>query len=254
MMKKESTPSTWPYPRVIAHRLCGSLAPENTMAALRRALLLRVRAVETDAMLTADGELILSHDEVLGRVVKGQGKISEFSAQELKQLDAGSLFSDDFAGEHMALLSEAIDFCKAHRMRMNIEIKPAQGHDAETGMAVARAVREKFAGYKGVIPLLSSFSPEALAAARGEAPELKRALLLEKRPDDWKSLAESVGAMAIHPEAVLATPEFVKEVREAGYQMMVYTVDDHSAAEALLRLGVDAICTNRPDLFIEQDG
>jgi len=222
------------------------------MVALRRAAELGVLAVETDAMLTADGKLILSHDEVLGRAVKGEGKISELSAAELVRMDAGVLFSKDFAGERMAFLAEAVEFCKAHGILMNIEIKPAQGHEAETGRAVARAVSESYAGYEGVMPLLSSFSSEALAAARLEAPQFKRALLLEKMPDSWKSEAESLGVIAIHPDAALATPGFVQEVREAGYQMMVYTVDDHNAGEALLRLGVDAICTNRPDLFLDQ--
>ena len=244
--------STWPYPKVVAHRLCGTLAPENTMAALRRAAKLGVPAVETDAMLTADGKLILSHDETRGRAVKGQGRVADLSAYELRQLDAGILFSNEFDGEPMAFLSEAMEFCRAHGILMNIEIKPAQGHEADTGRAVARAVSESFAGYEGVTPLLSSFSPEALAAAKLEAPQFKRALLLEKKPADWMSLAESLGVIAIHPDAAMATPEFVQEVREAGYQMMVYTVDDHSAGEALLRLGVDAICTNRPDIFLDQ--
>jgi glycerophosphoryl diester phosphodiesterase len=133
---------------------------------------------------------------------------------------------------------------------MNIEIKPAQGQDEQTGRAVARAVQEAYQGHEGTLPLLSSFSVESLAAAAEEAPDLSRALLLEALPRDWKSLAESLGAIAIHPDAALATERFVGEVLDAGYQMMVYTVDDHRVGQDLLELGVDAICTNRPDLFL----
>lgn len=240
----------WPYPKVVAHRLCGTLAPENTMAALKRAASLGVAAVETDAMLTRDGELILSHDEGLGRSVLGTGKVSEMAAAELRKLDAGILCAPEFSGERMALLSEAMEYCKQHAIRMNIEIKPAQGQDEQTGRAVARAVQEAYLGHEGTLPLLSSFSVASLAAAAGEAPDLSRALLLESLPRDWKSLAESLGAIAIHPDAALATERFVGEVLDAGYQMMVYTVDDHRVGQDLLDLGVDAICTNRPDLFL----
>lgn len=250
MASKISTRNRWPYPKVIAHRLCGTLAPENTMAALKRAVALGVEAVETDAMLTSDGVLILSHDEALGRVVRGTGKVSAMTAAELRELNAGILCAPEFSGERMALLSEAMEFCKLHAIRMNIEIKPALGQDEQTGRAVAKAVQEAYRDYPGTLPLLSSFSSASLAAAAGAAPELSRALLLETMPRDWKSLAESLRVVAVHPDAALATGQFVAEVLDAGYQMMVYTVDDHRAGQELLGLGVDAICTNRPDLFL----
>jgi glycerophosphoryl diester phosphodiesterase len=172
------------------------------------------------------------------------------AVSELRKLDAGILCAPEFSGERMALLSEAMEYCKQHAIRMNIEIKPALGQDEQTGRAVARAVQEAYLGHEGTLPLLSSFSVASLAAAAGEAPDLSRALLLESLPRDWKSLAESLGAIAIHPDAALATERFVGEVLDAGYQMMVYTVDDHRVGQDLLELGVDAICTNRPDLFL----
>ncbi len=220
------------------------------MAALDRAQALGIAAVETDAMLTADSVLVLSHDEELGRAVLGSGKVSEMTAESLRKLDAGILGPKNGAAVHMALLSEAMDFCQAHGILMNIEIKPAQGKDAETGQAVARAVLRAYENFSGVPPLLSSFSVEALRNAARIAPIFPRALLLEQKPLQWQKLARELGVIAIHPDAAMATPEFVQEVRSAGYQIMVYTVDDVAAGRELLSLGVDAICTNRPDLFL----
>ena len=89
----------WPFPRVIAHRGGGTLAPENTIAGLRCGLEHGYRAAEFDIMLSADGVPVLMHDPAFGRTVPGIGNVSETSAQLLATMDAGSWFGPKFAGD-----------------------------------------------------------------------------------------------------------------------------------------------------------
>ena len=87
----------WPYPKIIAHRGGGSLAPENTLAGFQCGFNHGFRAVEFDVMLTRDLVAVVIHDESLGRTVAGQGLVSQLLAQELLQRDAGSWLGPDFA-------------------------------------------------------------------------------------------------------------------------------------------------------------
>ena len=103
--------SHWPYPRFIAHRGGGTLAPENTLAGFREARHFCFQGIETDVMLTADGAAVLSHDPVLGRVVKSSSPVASLTLKEIKTLDAGSLTAQKWAGERIPTLEEAIQTC-----------------------------------------------------------------------------------------------------------------------------------------------
>src|SRR3954465_9155458 len=93
----------WPYPKILAHRGGGKLAPENTLAAMRCGLAHGFHAVEFDVMLSRDGVPVLMHDPDLGRTVQGAGRISDFSVRELTAMDAGAWFGAEFAGERIPL-------------------------------------------------------------------------------------------------------------------------------------------------------
>lgn len=236
--------TTWPYPTFVAHRGGGKLAPENTIAALACGLALGYRAVEFDVMLARDGVPVLMHDPFLGRTVAGAGHVFDYDAAELRQMDAGSWFSGSFAGEPVPLFAEAADFCQANGIWMNIEIKPAPGFETVTGAVVARA-----AGALAGAPLLSSFSEVALAAALEAAPQVARALLFDAVPADWQARAVRLGAVAVvcnHRRLDAATAGAIKQ---AGFGLMCYTVNTVARARALLAIGVDAVCTDRIDLF-----
>ncbi len=88
----------WNFPRMLAHRGGGTLAPENTLAALRCGHAHGFRAVEFDVMGLSDGSLVLMHDEELGRTVAGQGSVADCTLAQLSASDAGSWFSAEFAG------------------------------------------------------------------------------------------------------------------------------------------------------------
>ena len=242
----------WPYPRILAHRGGGTLAPENTLAALRCGLAYGYRAVEFDDMLASDGVPVVVHDTELGRTVAGSGNINDYTAAQLGQMDAGAWFGPAFAGEGVPTFEAVVAYCKAQRIWMNIEIKPAPGADASTSEAVALATRAYFAQEMAageLLPLLSSFSIAALVAARQAAPELARGWLVEAIPDDWLEKAGELDVMAIHCHHQQLTPELAREVKEAGYGLFCYTVNTAERASELLAWGVDGFCTDRIDLI-----
>jgi len=247
-------PRSWPYPRVLAHRGGGTLAPENTMAGLLEGVRRGHRAIEYDIMLARDGVPVVMHDPYLGRTVAGSGNVFDYDALELATMDAGSWFARRFEGEPVPLFVEFAGYCKAHGIWMNMEIKPAPGYDIETGGTVARIAAALFAdeiaaGDIASVPLLSSFSHLALEAAREVAPQVPRACLMSELPPDWERRALSVEAVAIHTNHKHLTPELAREVRAAGYGLFCYTVNDPARARELLGWGVEAFCTDRIDLI-----
>jgi glycerophosphoryl diester phosphodiesterase len=244
----------WPYKRVLAHRGGGKLAPENTIAGLRCSLAHGFRAVEFDVMLARDGVPVVMHDPYLGRTVAGSGNVFDYDAAELARMDAGAWFGRQFLGETVPLFVDFGAFCKEHGIWMNIEIKPAPGFDMPTGVAVAAATRSMFAdeiaaGDLANVPLMSSFSEAALAAAQQTAPDLPRALLLDVIPRNWEPRARALGAVAIHTNHKHLTAPVAREITLAGFGLFCYTVNNPIRARELLLWGVDAFCTDRIDLI-----
>jgi glycerophosphoryl diester phosphodiesterase len=240
----------WFYPKILAHRGGGALAPENTLAALRCGLAHGFRAVEFDVMLSVDSIPVLMHDPAFGRTVRGRGKVSETAAAALAAMDAGSWFGAAFAGEPVPTYEQAVNFCKENGIWMNVEIKPAPGFDAVTGRTVARLTQRLFdTAEPGSLPLFSSFSFEALAAAQTTAPGIPRGLLVDSIPSDWRDRLRALEAVALHTNHKNLTPELVRAVKSAGYGLFCYTVNTPQRAEEILAWGVDAFCTDRIDLI-----
>lgn len=178
----------WPYPRAIAHRGAGKLAPENTLAAFRHGASFGYRMFEFDVKLSGDGASVLLHDATLDRTTNGVGRLDALALGQIAQLDAGSWHSPAYAGEPVPTLAAIARYLRANGFFANIEIKPVPGAEWRTGAAVALDARTLWAG-ADVPPLLSSFSEDALAAAREAVPELPRALLLDKlSAEDRKSV------------------------------------------------------------------
>ncbi|NDV14254.1 glycerophosphodiester phosphodiesterase [Crenobacter caeni] len=241
-------PSPWPYPSLFAHRLGGALAPENTLAGLRLAARLGVRAVECDVKLSADGVPFLLHDDTLERTTDGHGPAATQPWAALQALDAGCRHHRAFAGEPLPTLAALADACLQLGVVPNLEIKPCPGRDAETGRQVALAA-ERLWRHAPLPPLLSSFSPDALQAAAQAAPTLPRALLLEKWEDNAAAQAAALGVRALHLPWQALTPARAAALKDAGYALMAWTVNDPREAARLTALGVDMVCSDRPELF-----
>jgi len=245
----------WPYPKILAHRGGGILAPENTLAGIRCGLAHGFHAIEFDVMLSSDGVPILMHDDMLGGTVAGSGAIAALAADRLLQMDAGTWFAPQFSGERIPAFADVIAFCKRNAIWMNVEIKPAPGFERETGRVAAKMVQDLFrpeisarAG-AAALPLLSSFSFDALQAALRQALEIPRGFLLDRIPPDWQVKLEELGAVALHTNQQHLTPALAQAVKAAGYGLFCYTVNDAARAREILAWGVDGFCTDRIDII-----
>ena len=238
----------WPYPLWIAHRGAGKLAPENTLAAFRVGAGHGYRAFECDVKLSADGVPFLLHDSTLERTTPAQGIAGERRWDELSRLDAGGWHSRAFAGEPIPSFDAIACYCLRNKHALNIEIKPTEGQEAQTGDAVARAAAQLWSG-QVVPPLLSSFEPDALAAAKAAAPELPRALLLDTLWDGWFEMAGTLGCVAVVANHRLMDAAVIARLHGAGLRALVYTVNEAADAKRLIALGIDGLITDAVDRF-----
>lgn len=238
----------WPYPRWIAHRGAGKLAPENTLSAFRLGARYGYRMFECDAKLSADGEVFLMHDATLERTTNSSGIGGDRNWHALSQLDAGGWHSREYAGEPLPRLETLARFCLASGHHLNIEIKPTPGTERATGEIVAREAAGLWHG-QAVPPLLTSFRPESLAGAQAVAPTLPRGLLLETLWDGWLEQAQALGCAAVICNYALWDAVMVARVHAEGMRAWSYTVNDESVAQHLMALGTDGIITDRVDLF-----
>ncbi|MBP0628957.1 MULTISPECIES: glycerophosphodiester phosphodiesterase [unclassified Cupriavidus] len=236
----------WPYPRHIAHRGAGKLAPENTLAAFRHGAGFGYRMFEFDVKLSADGKPVLMHDATLDRTTSGKGRVDALTLGELALLDAGSWHSPAWAGEPVPTLAAIARYTQANGFLVNIEIKPVPGTEARTGAAVALDAAALWAG-AAAGPLLSSFSEEALAAAARVAPDLPRALLLDKLPGDWLERLRRLGCVALDANYRELDEGVIAAAHAAGYRVLSYTVNDPAKAAQLLDWGLDGLITDAVD-------
>ncbi|MBO9516297.1 MAG: glycerophosphodiester phosphodiesterase [Variovorax sp.] len=243
------TRTDWVYPRWIAHRGAGKLAPENTLAAFRLGADYGFRMFECDAKLSADDVPFLLHDATLERTSNGHGTAGDQPWSALSQLDAGGWHSRRFAGEPLATLEALIRFCLANRHALNIEIKPTPGLEQKTGEIVARRAAQLWTDASLPPPLLTSFRPESLLGAMTVQPELPRGLLLDTLWDGCFDHARQLRCQAIVCNHALWDAALVARVHQARMRALSYTVNDEWAAERLIALGTDGIITDRVDRF-----
>ena len=239
----------WTYPRRVAHRGGGALAPENTLAAMRVGYDHGYRMVEFDVKLSGDGTLMLMHDDTVDRTTNGLGRVAGLTWGELARLDAGHRTRDtlpEFIGEPVPRMENVARYCLANAMAMNIEIKPCPGRENETGAAVAVEVRQWWRGTDQP-PLISSFSEASLEAARAFAPELPRALLQDKLTPDWPDRLARLDCVALDANYKELTREIVQAAHAKGYRVACYTPNDPVKAKELGDWGVDCLITDAID-------
>lgn len=249
-------PAPWPYPRWVAHRGAGKLAPENTLAAFRLGASHGYRMFECDVKLSANDIPFLMHDDTLQRTTNARERLGAGASpiggdhdwHTLAQLDAGSWHSRAYAGEPLPSLNNIARYCLRNGYCLNIEIKPTPGLERQTGEVVAHHAARLWQ-HAPTPPLLSSFSPQALEAARAAQPQLPRALLLDSLWSGWLETARTLGCVALVCNHHLWDQSSVAQARSAGFRCLSYTVNDEWAVERLLELGIDGIITDRVDLF-----
>jgi glycerophosphoryl diester phosphodiesterase len=238
------------YPKWIAHRGAGSLAPENTLAAFRVGASFGYVGFECDVKLSRDGVPFLLHDSTLERTTNGAGLAGALDWAALSQLDAGSWHSAGYAGEPLPTLEAVVRYALRNGFALNLEIKPMPGEEARTGAVVAERCVQWWAQQPATaapLPLLSSFQPAALQAARAAAPSLPLALLLERWRDEAVPFARELACVALVLNHRLAQAERVAALHAQGLAVWVYTVNDATEAQRLLDLGVDGVITDAVD-------
>jgi glycerophosphoryl diester phosphodiesterase len=248
------TTAPWPYPRWIAHRGAGKLAPENTLAAFRVGASHGYRAFECDVKLSADGVPFLLHDATLQRTTSGHGPAAALTWNELSRLDAGAWHGRRYAGEPVPSFAAIARFCLRNDFALDVEIKPAPGQGLETGRVVAATAATLWSSSATVPPLLTSFQPAALLGAHETAPQLPRALLLDALRPGWLDEAKALGCVAVVMHYALLDAAVLAAVHGAGMRGLVYTVNDPAEARRLDALGIDGIVTDAVDRFSPGDG
>lgn len=248
-------------PAVIAHRGSSGIAPENTLAAVRIAMEQKADWFEIDVQLTADGELILFHDTTLERTTNAEEVfpdrapwvVGDFTLAELKQLDAGSWFAPEFAGEEIPTLDELLDLISP-RIGFLLEVKdPALYPGIEQQIADTLAARRGYlsAAQRTDRIVVQSFDHESMFLYSKIQPDTPVGLLFSQRPTDDELVAASEFALEINPNFRLVDKELLDRVHELGMRMSVYTVNSGRDMRSMIDLGVDGIITDFPAVLID---
>ena len=244
--------SDWLIPRdcplIIAHRGASAAAPQNTLAAFRKAMELGADGVELDVQLSADGAVVVIHDFTVDKTTDGAGRVAIKTLAELEALDAGAKFSPQFAGERIPTLGQVFEALQG-KLLVNVELKDFNPRSSALAAPVVEVVR-KYAMEKRV--LFSSFNPFALRAVKRLAPQTPAGLLYASNLAVYLRrawLAPLVPHEARHPESSMVTAQTMKWYHARGLRVNAWTVDDPVEMRRLITLGVDGIITNRPDVL-----
>lgn len=227
---------------ITAHRGHARAAPENTLAAIERAITSGADYAEIDVQATADGVVVLAHDRDLKRVAGASHRIDDLTFDEIRQFDVGSWFDPAFANERVPTLREVIELARG-RIRLNIELK-FYGSERQLADVVAALVRdEKFEDQC----LVTSLAYDGLVAARRENPRLRVGLIVAHALGDVSRL--DVDALSVRADFL--SDELLSAARRLGREVHVWTVNDPRQMAAEMKRGVDNLITSDPDLAIQ---
>jgi glycerophosphoryl diester phosphodiesterase len=239
-----------PQPVIFAHRGASAHAPENTLAAFELALDQNADAIELDVKLSADGYAVVIHDPTVDRTTGTRGRVGDLSFQQLRSLDAGSFFSENYRGEKIPSLEEVFE-AVGKRTLINIELANyTTPHDSlvETTCMLVK----KFGLQKRV--LFSSFFASNLSKARAYLPDAPRGLLaVHGVLGAWaRSFGFNFGKyQALHPNVRDVTSQQVQRVHRLNRRIHVWTVNAAEDMRRLFHWGVDGIFTDDPQLALQ---
>ncbi len=230
---------------ILGHRGAAAEAPQNTVAAFRRAMQVGADGVELDVQLSRDGQVVVIHDDTVDSVTGVSGRVAAMTLAELQALDAGRLFDAEFAGERIPTLDQALEAVGPEGI-VNIELKGEGLLGDGLEREVARSVHAH--RMEGRV-IISSFNHLRLWRMRRLDPLLPRAMLHWPGGPAYERnlwLLPLAQPDALHPDASMVNPAYMARARRWGVRVNVWTVDDPAGAQRLLDLGVDGIITNDP--------
>jgi len=218
----------------IAHRGASDYAPEDTLEAFRKAVKLKLEAVEFDVHRTRDGKLIVMHDYNVKRTTDGVGLIHKFSLKEIKLCHEPN-------GEPVPTLQEVIDILKG-RCILKIDVK-----DKNIEKKVLAAVKKNNIENSVII---TSDIVSVLKRIKKLAPRIKMEMVgfKEKMPiEKMIKKTKAIKAEIISPHYSIVTKKLVDEAHKNNLEVHVWTVDDFKLMKKMKKLGVDGITSNYAD-------
>jgi glycerophosphoryl diester phosphodiesterase len=235
-----------PMTAIWAHRGASAKAPENTLAAFRIAHEMGADGVELDVQLTADGRVVVIHDETLDRTTTGTGPVVERTLREVKAFDASG-GREGFTGEAVPTLEEVLELVAPTGMTVNIELK----NSIEPYPGIEQAVLDIVDGLGMSERIIySSFNHiSATRLARSSHRGSVGLLFSDVLAEPW-DYAQRLDMTALHPhwKYVSFVPETVERCHALGMAINVWTVDNPETVRRLADLGADAVITNHPDV------
>src|SRR5690348_320810 len=230
---------------IIGHRGASGHAPENTLAAFRKAVAQGASFIETDLQLSRDARFVAIHDATVNRTTNGQGAVHDLTLAELRHLDAGSWFGSEFAGERIPTLEEILEFSKKHDVVFYLELKPSGSWGGEH--ALIGALRES-----GEIPrtVVISFDTAILESLRKIEPTLMTGVLYNGQIEKPVERAAEIGARQLAVRGDLVTPALLAEARRKDLQVVCWTVNHAAHMRLLIDAGVDGIMSDYPDRLV----
>ena len=253
--------------QIIAHKGASGLAPENTMAAFKKALELGVDQIELDVRHTLDEEIVVFHDQTLDRLAKDTlgnkvtGDVHDYTLEEIKQFDVGSWFDSQYSNERIPTLKEVLDLVNG-QCKVLIEIKHMDHpHYHDFAEKLVEVVMAEENGEDWII--LQSYEPKyldevheldsliqtkALIIGEDSAPLI--AFYIETRMHMGRA-KESNRMKAINPEWSTLSPRRVFQMHAQGFEVHAYPVNERDDIIIMLNAGVDGIITDFPDRAIQ---
>jgi glycerophosphoryl diester phosphodiesterase len=238
-----------PSPIIFAHRGASACAPENTLAAFELAVQQGAPGIELDAKLCADGHVIVIHNQSVDRTTNGSGKVDEMPLAALRELDAGSFFSEKFRGQKIPTLEEVFE-AVGKKVLINVELKNLATPFDALVPKVVELVKKHGLGER---ILFSSFLPPVLAQAARLLPETPRGLLTAPGRLGWLGCTfgfRNRVYQALHPHRTGVSDEMVKRVQAAGKRVVVWTVNAEAEIRRMVGCGVEGIITDDPALAL----
>jgi glycerophosphoryl diester phosphodiesterase len=239
-----------PTPCIFAHRGASGDAPENTISSFQLAVTQGAHAVELDAKLSSDGEIVVIHDRTLKRTTDGDGYIHQTTYANLRSLDAGSWFSEKYAGEKIPLLEEVLE-AVAKQVFVNIEVTNYKTPRDILPFEIAKLVKRMGLDER---VLFSSFLPRNLQILKDLLPNTPVALLTEPKIyflTQWLGIAKRTSPEIQHPYHSDVNETMLKKAHEQGKRIHTWTVNKEVDMKRLFAMGVDGVFTDYPAVALE---
>ncbi|MEB8210309.1 glycerophosphoryl diester phosphodiesterase [Staphylococcus succinus] len=237
---------------VYGHRGLPSKAPENTLASYKAASKVSgLKWVEFDVAITKDEQLVIIHDDYLDRTTDMVGEVTQLNYNELQNASAGSWFGPNFKEEKLPTFDDVIKFANSAQVNLNVELKGVTGDQGtKLSESMVTQVAEKLKVLDAHLEvMISSFNIPLVKLSERIMPKYKRAVLFKAAAfeSDWRTVLEFCGSKTVNIEDAKLTQARVKMIKNAGYELNVWTVNKKLRANQLANWGVDGIFTDKAD-------